>query len=483
MYKRIKRTIMIISVIALAFMIGTMVYATSFSVLVNDDFSHGVGVGAFHVPFWEYVIASLKYAKKEYLNWQGTFFSMFLQALLSPINNYGFRQLRCVMALNTLLFYVSLIILTLSCLRKTDKESSYVKTFIVLVIVFCFCGFDVYKEVFFWFSGATSYSFPLSVLLLAMAAFIRIEDTGKAQYIVLASVLGFLAGGGSLTVCAAGCFFAVLVCSYLFFVHKRIPVKSVIVTIIWIMAAGINAMAPGNFRRHGFVDDTGVHPMGAIYNAFEMASIRWQFFFSNTNIAFILFLLVLIGCYVEVKNGFKDFINIKERYIMAVIGLLTPIVTAFPAALGNSGPSLPNRIAFIIDSSIILSAVHFAILSGIVIIRFIEFEQRKTVIISLLMVMTAVFMLDGFEFRNIKIREVSLELKDHIYQDHYYACKGFLSGLEEYGKGEDVCIEPEELPEEIDNSLNFDLLVDKEHWINRSIAEYYGFNSISVYPD
>ena len=146
--------ISIVSLFSLLYMIGNMVYAASFSVLVADDFSHGVGVGAFHVPFGEYVVASLKYAKKEYYNWQGTYFSMFIQALLSPINNYGFRQLRCVMAFNALLFFCSLIYFACVSMHRIDKDFNYVKIAIVAIIVFSFCGYDAYPEVFFWFSGA-----------------------------------------------------------------------------------------------------------------------------------------------------------------------------------------------------------------------------------------------------------------------------------------------------------------------------------------
>ena len=97
-----KKGIIAICIILLGWMIMTMVKASSYSVLVADDFSHGNTVGVFHTSFWNYLVASFQYAVKEYLEWQGTYFSMFIQALLSPINNYGMRQLRCVMAVNSL---------------------------------------------------------------------------------------------------------------------------------------------------------------------------------------------------------------------------------------------------------------------------------------------------------------------------------------------------------------------------------------------
>ncbi|WP_458458030.1 hypothetical protein [Pseudobutyrivibrio sp.] len=61
---QVKSIILVLSILALIYMILNMVHAASFSVLIADDFSHGVGVGKFHVSFGEYLVASFKYAKK-----------------------------------------------------------------------------------------------------------------------------------------------------------------------------------------------------------------------------------------------------------------------------------------------------------------------------------------------------------------------------------------------------------------------------------
>ena len=78
----LRKVITGLSIVMIIYMIITVVSASSFTVLVADDFSHGNGVGVFHVSLSKYFNASVDYAIKE---WQGTYFSMFIQALLSLV--------------------------------------------------------------------------------------------------------------------------------------------------------------------------------------------------------------------------------------------------------------------------------------------------------------------------------------------------------------------------------------------------------------
>ncbi len=96
----------VITVVIVVFSVGA-----GYTVFSGDDFTHGVRVGAFHVSLPQYFAASLLYVQDLYMDWQGTWFSMFLQAFLSPINNFGLPQLRAVMVGNALLFLISLAVL------------------------------------------------------------------------------------------------------------------------------------------------------------------------------------------------------------------------------------------------------------------------------------------------------------------------------------------------------------------------------------
>ncbi len=47
--------------------------SASYSVLSGDDFSHGVSVGAFHIPFYGYIVESFRYSYKMYKHTSGAF--------------------------------------------------------------------------------------------------------------------------------------------------------------------------------------------------------------------------------------------------------------------------------------------------------------------------------------------------------------------------------------------------------------------------
>ena len=58
--------------------------------------------------------------------------------------------------------------------------------------------------------------------------------------------------------------------------------------------------------------------------------------------------------------------------------------------------------------------------------------------------------------------------------------KEFYKNLETYEKGSDVVIAKEDMPDDIENTQNIILSNDPTMWINTAVAQYYGFNSISV---
>lgn len=85
-------------------------------------------------------------------------------------------------------------------------------------------------------------------------------------------------------------------------------------------------------------------------------------------------LFVLFGYLVFVKRDFTG--NLKIRLVFSFLGIFTPVVTAFPLALGYSGINVPNRCEFVLDMSIIITAFNLAFTLGILIAKRIK-EQLK----------------------------------------------------------------------------------------------------------
>ncbi len=100
------RTILIITlIIGIICLIAPTIITSYYSVFIDDDFEHAATVERIHETHPSYLVSSWLFMTDKYMNWQGNYFSMFIQALLSPANQGGFRQLRITMVANSVLFF------------------------------------------------------------------------------------------------------------------------------------------------------------------------------------------------------------------------------------------------------------------------------------------------------------------------------------------------------------------------------------------
>ena len=472
----IKILISALCIIAMLFMIVTMTAAGSYSVLAADDFSHAVSIGLYNADFFSYLKASFTYAVKEYRQWQGTYFSMFIQALLSPINNFGTRQLRVVMTLNAISFFAAVIWFVYVSLKSFGIKDKMLLCILGFSVIFSLCGYEAYPQIFFWFSGATSYSFPLTVLLIGLSLSVMMREKEGKGYAIACAAAGLIAMGGSLAVAGAGCYAMLLFCVYDILKEHRIPKKSGAVFLIYLAGAVINAAAPGNYLRYDMLDDTGLHPFAALSSAFIMTGRRWQFFLEKN---FVLILMIVFICGIAAKVT-DDVKCSKIQLLISAASLIAPVAAAFPVALGYSSEKIPNRCAFVIDAAIILSAANLMLHLGIFTAILLKEKTLLAVTAGAALICAGCLLFDGYGLKDVKILDISGQLRAGIYQDHYYTCKDFLKRLGECEKGTDLKLSAADMPYEIDNCYNFYLIDDPDFWVNRAVADYYGFKGISV---
>ena len=470
-----KRIIVVMQGVSILYMLFIIAWASAYTVFVTDDFSHAMGVGAFHTDIIQYIKSSISYTITTYLGWQGTYFSMLFQAIMSPLNNLGLLQLRCIMIINAVAFFVSLIYLLVIVMNTVKLDNILYKMFIVMVVIFAITGYQVYTEVFFWFSGAASYSVPLTLLILAIANYLKYNNTHKRVNLVMAVLFGFMAMGGSLTIAGLGCALALMICidNYK---KENVRCKDYLILLIWVLGAAINALAPGNYMRHGLFDNTGVHPITAFRDAVYMANERWQFFFDKTD--FVMILLLIILCTIFLGNSVQ--IEIGRYFYLSIAGVFLPIIVAFPLSLGYGGQQIPERCAFVIDVVIILSMINMAGVIGGTFNKKFNNESLRSIKLVLAICIFICYALDGYSIANVKIFEMKDELITGTYAEYYTACVDLYDYLDESIEGTDVIIPADNYPDKIDNFFNFILSEDPEYWTNGSVAKYYKLNSIAV---
>ncbi len=471
-------------VIVILSAIAVFAAGAGYTVLSGDDFTHGVRVGAFHVSLPEYFAASLRYVKDLYMDWQGTWFSMFLQAFFSPINNFGLPQLRAVMVGNALLFLVSLAVLLwmgLSFLQSETFASGGamrplpLRVLVLTIFFLTVVNADVYAEIYFWYSGAVAYSMPFSFLLIGLTLFLLInKEEGSALRkricAVAAAVLLFLSCGGSLAVAGVGCYMTLALTAVFFFSRRKLLRYNLAVFGAAFAGALINAAAPGNFSRHDETAGAGLHFGEAVVHTVRMFVGETGRLFRETMLGLAFLLLIAAGVYLSGRCR----IALREYGIATALALLSGLVADFPVALGYGGAYVPNRCYFIIDTAMVISLLNLALFLGICCHRLWGLSADAGTVAVLLYVCLAALVVSPLSLEELPLYRVARYVHNGSYQAYYEKCVGLYDYLESCPE-EDVVLE---MPEYIEDFECFYFDADENGWVNQGIAAYYGKRSV-----
>lgn len=472
--KYIKYALCLILFFISFYCVATVVIASTYSVLVADDFSLGASVGTYDSVF-DAFSKSINYLIHFYSTWQGTYFTAFFQSLMSPVSFGGLLQLRIFMFFNSVTFFSALAFFVFSAFDKIKKEYMYIISIVICGLIVLLTCNEYYTEIFYWFSGATSYAVPFSLLLFSLSFFIRFNYYGKKVYFYLSIVFGFLSMGGTLAIAGVGCFIMLLLCGVFCFYCRENFVRNCIAFLSYFIGAIVNALAPGNFARHNTIDSSGLHPKTALVNSINIVDDRYQHFFVDTNFILIVFLLFICGIILGKRYQMK----LKPLFLLSIMGLLTPIVSMFPVNLGYSSAYIPERCVFVLDMSILLSATSFSISTGFIIgEKCLKFS--KNCLVYFLITASVITMMDGYSLKSARVFKISSNLLHGAYQAHFVTYTQFYNSLKSYENDSDVVIEVENMPYNIEGIYNFSLTNDTSDWVNYSVAKSMGLNSIKV---
>lgn len=477
--KLFKLAISFICIFIILFSVLTITKVASYSILADDDFWHAHDVGAFHVGFINYFIASLKYAKHMYLTWQGTYFSMFLQAFLSPMNNHALPQLRIVMIFNSLNFFVSLIVFVFTLLNRIVPKQWVSKLAVCTCIIFAVTSYSSFDEVFYWFSGATSYTFPISLLFYSLSAVLlldSIHDPKKKWFLIILAVFsGLLAMGGSLTVAAAGCYFMLLLTAYKWISTKKTPCIQLAIFAFYFTGALINTIAPGNFLRQQTSEGNGLQLLVSLKNSMLVYESNFRWLFHSTNFYFILLLILLCGISLYKNITIQ---NISAYTLISIAGIIAPLVVIFPVVLGYNVPWIPDRCVFVVIVVMTLSFSNLTLILSYHIMHTIaEANKALMVIITLMLSLVAAFS-STYTLEDCITRKLHDELKDGTIPGYYSSYLNMIHLFED-SEGTDLRLDSTQIPSEIDNFYCFTLSEESDDRVNSAIAYLYGLNSLS----
>lgn len=477
--KSVKNVLIVGSSLVLLYIIFVEAWAACYTVYSADDFSIANSMTPYKASFWQYLGGAVQYTKNAYLTWQGTYFSIFIQSIINPLSGFGLPQLRIIMVINVLLLLCSIIFFALSFSSIAIVKNYDVKLFYCACVVFIIMNSRVYPEILYWFCGAMIYCVPASCLLISLGFFIlsNISNRAKALYAVLAVIFSIGSQGGVLAISGTGCYI-ILVLSLLFWLQsKKFSYSNLAVAIVYHCGAVINAAAPGNYVRHDVIEE-GIYPILAMKQAIILYIREIKLVAVNNKYCIIFLLLVLCGI---LLYGSIE-VNMKIYAVASGLLLATPIVAAFPIMLGYGTSAIevfPNRGFFIINMVTVIVLSNLAIVVGCWMAIFVKAKKIKPIWLTgscaVLLFVLLIRLLVHFSLADMFVIRTSQQLYDGTIQTYYRDCKAVFEYLSECDK-DDVMIE--EFPASIENFNNFEISASPDHWINKSVAEYYNLNSI-----
>ncbi len=471
-----KDAVCIISCIMTGLVCWIFIIASRWSFYMADDFSHANAAGIYGNDIWGLFRASVGYMIQMYKTWQGTYFAMFLQEFLSPLSGFGEKQLAAVMTGSCLLFMAAVILLVREICGAAGMER-HVTSVICFLVLFSVLGFRAWTEIFYWFSGAVSYTIPLSMAMLADVFYL--ENRNMPAY-VAACILAFLASGGSLEVAGTSCFGILIILSVKG--YKNLRKKDYIFFSTAVLGALINAAAPGNFVRRGRIDSSGLHAGAALIRSVHQVILSFEYLLFQTPFLMIVILCVIIGIY---AGGGKWFSKLAAYKLIAMCAVM-PVVTCFPVCLAyhlsDGRVYFPNRCEFVCVFVVIIAIMSISVMLGVFladtgIVK--GYKAAGTVLLISCLIMSVQD--EKYRYSNTVIYRMYNSESVHAFKNYHESVMEIYRKIE---KDEDADVVIDSLPAAVSDfpDMGAGLSVDSKNWQNQSIAGYYGKNSVALKP-
>lgn len=443
------------------------------------------------------VWAGIVRAAEDWLNWMGYFTSNFLMAM--PPSTFGERAYVLTCWIMIIMLSLSTLYLLRAIFVKVFKTDKYVSNCVIMLMLFvtvqCMVG---RVEAFYWYSGAANYILVHSFCLFFYGLLISaVYDTGKKRIydLAVASVLGFLTGGGNQMTALNGAIVLLAVIGFLTVQKKWKEYKGHIFPIVFFYIGFIlNVAAPGNWVRAEGA--SGMNPVKAVFVSFYYCLDYCMGEWSGWPVLLLIIVLIPLFFHMAGKTEFQF------RYPLAVVlfgyCLVSAMMTPPLFAVGNMGAARLQALTYAMYILVLTLCVGYV--TGWV--------RRKT---------DAVTEKKGQTSKNTEVDRVEREIcfsSNEIWcilccllffafasaitiipEPHYFTFSSALTDLangsakaygdalekrmEIYRSGEkDVVVEPLTAKPQL---LFFsDIKEDPEDWENRGLCRFYGIDSVRV---
>ncbi len=346
--KSTERVLTVLLVILILGAVMTPVIGEGFTFLSEDDFSYESGGVHGAAEFQSSFIGSVYKTYVIYNMQQGCYTSMFLDHFIRPYSRFGLPGFHAAMITYMLLFILGVYLLAK---ELSDNRLTFLVVFLGgMLSAFSMKNTFLDTQIFYWYTGVVGYTllFALSMIATSFAVKAVRDNTKKAVlYVIISSILAFLASGAALVITSINCSF-LLATVILSFEQVKKRKFLAIPFIIAFAGALFNVAAPGNYIRSA-EDMTEGHE-----TVFDAIRDSFVCYFSETKAIFeplfiLVILLVIFFCLIYKNKVLAS--GISSRYMLIILGgvFLMNYFTVFPAAFGYHTDAISGHVQVVYE--------------------------------------------------------------------------------------------------------------------------------------
>ncbi len=462
------------------------VFITIFYTLPNaDDFSFPVTLRNL-MENMNYLQAVLVNSYKNYMGWEGTYTGTFLADTIAYGITINLTGLHIVLAIIYVLFLLGIILFVKNILGFVfGIENDIILFSVSFLTEISVLNMSNLRELIYWLDGAVFYTVPFICTLFGSVLLMRWSNTRKTKYLVIASILGFIASGGSLDIVVFCCGFYFGIC-YVYFIDSRKLVDKYWIPFIVALIGGLcNAVAPGNFRRHTFMEDTSINPLSSLVDSFALIDNYYKRLLTIHIAGVLIVLCIVIIFKMGVERISSPKTSVIRVVLFAVYAFLLNVISVFPVLTGYSIENLDSCLRALNVSETGVTMALFLSVSALVcwgVKKFkISFKAKELSIIIICVLLVAInggYLQKMSELSGDMTYQAMSELTSGKMQANYKQYKSFLKNLEESEKGSDVVLTGVNYGESIIAVTKLD--TTKGEWEAASAASFYKVNSIKL---
>ncbi len=453
-----------------------LLYASK-SVPAADDFGNAAKMREDLGVVSSVFMAALYRSAFLYHNWGGYYLSNFLNYFFCPLNRWGIDGIRIFNVVANILFFLSAYILVSVFSKHVLKVDKSIMRILYCMFIMQLINGCRNAEIYTWYCVLAAYVLPLALMFISIALFV-LGMTVNWKYYIGSGVIALLVGGTSLNLVALNCGIFFLLSVYLIIDKKS--KKGMFVFAAAIIGGIINALAPGNYRRHGIISqDYGLrHAINnSLVSSFNSVVNRM---FNTPFLVLACGVLLIALMYVSYKDSCLQFNHPILIFALIFAGV---VIVNFPVCLGYATGQIPDRCVLVQDLTLyFLTFIWVLYFGGYLKKRFGEFVFTPAMlyIAGMALLLSAVLIVSSnggvTEFTTGKMIHNIMygELEDYVSYE-----KGLLDEIENSAEDNVVLERYGIMYEPFLKSVG--LQADSEASVNCDVAKFYGKKSISIH--